>query len=254
MKGRVIALVSAAWLMVLAGACGMDVSEAPDALETAESAATAESVYDFYPDSNYIICTSASSCPWAGENFEAYADGSLLECSTEPAQQAHFEVTSGCLFSKYAGTYRRGWTSTYNFRALSRLYVDGKKVGWKTAAPSYRAHIYEWQEGAPEWAGLHVFARYQTENDLYVASYRKDGLVTIKKKLGGVYTTLAQKTLGAPALRTWHTVKLSVSGDTLQFFVNGALHLTAHDTSLTWGTTGLRTDSMDVYLDDWKLE
>jgi hypothetical protein len=34
----------------------------------------------------------------------------------------------------------------------------------------------------------------------------------------------------------------------------GELQLTAHDTSLTWGTTGLRTDYMDVYLDDWKLK
>ena len=254
MKGRAIVLGSAAWLMVLAGACGTDAPQELDALETEESAATDASVYDFYPDSNYIICTSASSCPWVGESFEAYAEGSLVECSSEPAQQGHLEVTSGCLFSKYAGTYRRGWTSTYNFRALSRKYVDGKKVGWKTAAPSYRAHIHEWQAGAPEWAGLHVFARYQTENDLYVASYRKDGLVTIKKKLGGIYTTLAQKTLGAPAIRAWHTVKLSVSGDTLQFSVDGTLQLTAHDSSLTWGTTGLRTDYMDVYLDDWKIE
>ncbi|KFA89272.1 hypothetical protein [Archangium violaceum] len=254
MKGRAIALGLSACVMVLAGACGPDALDEADALETAESAATAASTYDFYPDSNYIICTSASSCPWAGESFEAYADGSTVECSSNSLQRAHLEVTSGCLSSRYAGTWRRGWTSTYNFRALSRLYVDGKKVGWKTAAPSYRAHIQEWQAGAPEWAGLHVFARYQTENDLYVASYRKDGLVTIKKKLGGVYTTLAQKMLRAPATRTWHTVKLAVSGDTLQYFVDGTLQLTAHDTSLTWGTTGVRTDYMDVYLDDWKLE
>lgn len=254
MKGHALVLGSAAWLMVLAGACGPDTSEELEALETAESAATAESAYDFYPDSQYIICTSASSCPWAGESFETYADGALVECSSDPSRRAHLEVTSGCLSSKYAGTWRRGWTTTYNFRALSRKYVDGKKVGWKTAAPSYRAHISNWQAGAPEWAGLHVFARYQTEDDLYVASYRKDGLVTIKKKLGGIYTTLAQKEIGAPATRTWHTVKLSVSGDTLQFSVNGVLQLTAHDTSLTWGTTGLRTDYMDVYLDDWKLE
>ncbi|HYO65225.1 MAG TPA: hypothetical protein VEU33_04020 [Archangium sp.] len=254
MKGRAIALGTAAWLMVLAGACGTDALEESDVLETEESAATTKRVYDFYPDSHYIICTSASSCPWAGERFEDYAEGSLVECSNEPSHRAHLEVTSGCLFSKDAGAWRRGWTSTHDFQALSRLYVDGKKVGWKTAAPSYRAHIQDWQEGAPEWAGLHVFARYQTENDLYVASYRKDGLVTIRKKLGGVYTTLAQKMLGAPATRTWHTVKLSVSGDTLQYFVDGALQLTAHDTRLTWGTTGLRTDYMDVYLDDWKLE
>ncbi|WP_257461563.1 hypothetical protein [Archangium lipolyticum] len=186
-------------------------------------------------------------------SFLTAASGATLAPSS-PAW-GNLEVTSGCLSSKYAGTWRRGWTSTYNFRALSRLYVDGKKVGWKTAAPSYRAHIYDWQAGAPEWTGLHVFARYQTENDLYVASYRKYGLVTLKKKLGGLHhTTLAQKTLGAPATRTWHTVKLSVSGDTLQFFVHGELQLTAHDTSLTWGTTGLCTDYMDVYLDDWKLE
>ncbi len=251
MKGHALVVCSAAWMMVLAGACGPDTPEELDALE---SAASAERAYDFYPDSNYIICTSASSCPWAGENFEAYEEGALVECSSDSFQRAHLEVTSGCLFSKDAGAYRRGWTSTHNFRALSRKYVDGKKVGWKTAAPSYRAHISEWQADAPEWAGLHVFARYQTEDDLYVASYRKDGLVTIKKKLGGVYTTLAQKTLGALATRTWHTVKLSVSGDTLQYFVNGELQLTAHDTSLTWGTAGLRTDYMDVYLDDWKLE
>lgn len=246
MKGRALILVSAAWLMVLAGACGP--GDASEELEAQESA------YDFYPDSHYIICTSASSCPWAGENFETQAEGSLVGCANDASQRAHLEVTSGCLSSNQVGSSRRGWTTTPHFRALSRKYVDGKKVGWKTAAPSYRALIHNWQAGAPAWAGLQVFARYQTENDLYVASYRKDGLVTLKKKLGGVYTTLAQKELAAPATGTWYTVKLSVSGDTLQFSVNGELQLTAHDTSLTWGTTGLRTDSMDVYLDDWKLE
>ncbi|MFY0569025.1 hypothetical protein ACN28E_35105 [Archangium lansingense] len=251
MKGRALVLGSVAWLMVLAGACGPDTLEERDALE---SAATAESGYDFYPDSHYIICTSASSCPWAGENFEAYAEGSLVGCASDSSQRAHFEVTSGCLSANQAGTSHRGWTTTHHFRALSRKYVDGKKVGWKTAAPSYRALIDNWHAGAPEWAGLHVFARYQTEDDLYVASYRKDGLITIKKKLGGVYTTLAQKDLSTPATGTWHTIKFSVSGDTLQFFVNGVLQLTARDTSLTWGTAGMRTDFMDVYLDDWKLE
>lgn len=254
MKKRSIVPVAAAWLMVLAGGCGPEVPGELEARETGASTAALADVYDFYPDSNYIICTSASSCPWAGEDFESYADGTLIECDSNPSLRAHLEVTSGCLSSKYAGTWRRGWTTTYDFRVLSRQYVDGKKAGWRNVAPRYRAHIVAWQAGAPAWAGLHVFARYQTENDLYVASFRKDGLVTIKKKLGGVYTTLAQKTVGTPTLKTWHTVQFSVSDTTLRFFVNGVLQLTAQDSSLAWGTTGIRTDYMDVYLDDWMLE
>jgi hypothetical protein len=45
-----------------------------------------------------------------------------------------------------------------------------------------------------------------------------------------------------------------VSDTTLRFYVNGVLQLTAQDSSLAWGTTGIRTDYMDVYLDDWMLE
>jgi hypothetical protein len=219
-------------------------------------ASTSGSVYDFYPlqDAVYAICSSPGACPWRGENFESYTNGAAVECDNANTRQAHLEVTSGCLYAKYVGVYRRGWTASSVFRVLAQAYSGGKKVGWRDIAGTYRGWISGWHAGAPAWAGFHVFARYQTENDLYVASYRKDGIVTIKKKVGGTYTTLRQKQIAVPQVGTWYTLRFRVTGQTLALYVNGTLQLTATDSALTWGTTGIRVDYADAYLDDWRAD
>lgn len=49
---------------------------------------------------------------------------------------------------------------------------------------------------APNWAGLHIMGRYQTEDNLYTGSWRVDGQCIIKKKFKGVYTDLGSANCG----------------------------------------------------------
>ncbi|MDZ4285118.1 MAG: hypothetical protein U1A28_04805, partial [Patescibacteria group bacterium] len=47
-------------------------------------------------------------------------------------------------------------------------------------------------DNAHPWNGAHLIARYTDENNYYAAGIRFDGTAAIKKKSGGIYTTLAQ--------------------------------------------------------------
>ena len=212
-------------------------------------------VWDPYPGNNesYPKGKPSTALPWAGENFESYADGALIEASSAKSMRAHLDVTSGSLYAKHVGAYHRGWTTTYNFRVLAVGLSGGKRIRWTDQTASYRGYLWNWHSSASSTNGLHLFARYQTENDLYVASLRYDGLVTLKKKHCGAYTTLAQKSFGTPALKTWYTLELSAVGTNLGLKINGVVVLTAQDSTFSWGTTGIRTDYADVYFDDWKL-
>ena len=212
-------------------------------------------VWDPYPGNNesYPKGKPSTTLPWAGENFESYADGALIETSSAKSMRTHLDVTSGSLYANYVGAYHRGWTTTYNFRVLAVGLSGGKRIRWTDQTASYRGYLWNWHSSASSTNGLHLFARYQTENDLYVASLRYDGLVTLKKKHCGAYTTLAQKSFGTPALKTWYTLELSAVGTSLGLKINGIVVLTAQDPTFSWGTTGIRTDYADVYFDDWKL-
>ena len=218
--------------------------------------------YDAFPPRySYESGPPGTSYPWIGEDFEAYSNGFLIECSSNKARMSHLDVTSGCLYSKYAGTWRRGWTTTYNFRAVAIGWKNGKKIKWTDQVPQYRAYIDSWQAGATATSGLHIFGRYRTSDDLYVASVRRDGLATIKRKWNGVYTTLAQTSLPASLLDAngqlktgvWITLRFSIIGNQLKFSVNGTQILSTTSGTFSWGTTGIRTDYVNAYLDDWKL-
>lgn len=41
-----------------------------------------------------------------------------------------------------------------------------------------------------------------------------------------------------------------VVGQRLRFYVDGKLEVEAFDDTLSWGTTGIRTDYADLYFDD----
>ncbi len=190
-----------------------------------------------------------------GETWDSYSDGYLVEASSDKTRASHLDVTSGELYAIHvSSSYLRGWTETYNFRVLA-VGDDGggDKVRWTDGEVSYRGYIWNWHSGVSTTSGLHVFLRYQTEYDLYVASLRYDGLVTIKKKACGAYTTLASAHFGTPATRTWYTLGFVAHGANLDFYVDGSLVLSTVDHTFSWGTYGIRTDYMDVYFDDWSV-
>jgi len=60
--------------------------------------------------------------------------------------------------------------------------------------------------------------------------------------------------LAAPSPNTWHTIKLSASGDKLDLYLDGDHAVSTTDDTFNWGTAGIRIDSMDgAYLDDWRV-
>lgn len=171
----------------------------------------------------------------------------------------------------------------YHPQNLFRLVT--KKTDWRnlTAQAYFKIDRYNFSASPNRNAsnGLLLMSRYQAGGQtLYYAGLRVDGTAVIKKKLNGRYTTLGQKTLFAgrydrerePALlpgNKWIglrsetitnadgsvTIKLySDIGRSGRFTL--ALAVTDQSSPIkTPGAGGVRTDFMDVSLDDiWLLE
>ncbi|TGL29841.1 pectate lyase [Leptospira koniambonensis] len=221
--------------------------------------------YEFFPGTGYYPSGSSEVYPWqtpAGvsfEGFETYTDGTVIETSSNKSLQSHLEVTSGTLVSKHLsnGIYKRAKTEDYNFRMLIQGLYTGSRVKWTDQALEARFYIDSWQESSNSWQGIHLFTRYRTENDLYVASLRSDGTVYFKKKLCGVYTPLANGILkdqaGNPKsfnTKQWYKLTLVAIGNHIDFYVDNVLQLSITDGTFSWGTSGVRTDYANVYLDD----
>jgi hypothetical protein len=220
--------------------------------------------YDFYPGTGYPS-GSVATYPWQTpegtgvEAFETYVNGSVIESSSNKAQQSHLEVTSGTLTSKYVGAanYRRAKTDTYNFRVLIQGLSRGKRVKWTQQAIEARFYVEAWQASSNTWQGVHLFGRYRTEDDLYVASLRRNGSTLIQRKLCKEYKPIATGLLkdagGARRpfnTRQWYTLTFSAVGNQLKFFVDDVEQLAVTDGTFSWGTMGIRTDYANVYFDD----
>lgn len=230
--------------------------------------ASAFSFYDAFPanEGPYVSGPASPALNWPGESFESWSDGNILECSSNMYVLAHIDVTSGCLYSKYAGEWKRGWTDSAVFRAVSiGRHTDGREIKWTDQTIEYRAHIKTWHNNGniPAWSGLHAFVRYRTSDDLYVASIRYDGVVTIKRKWKGVYTTLAESRLtnefkeyldvnGKLSTGKWYQIHFSAIGNKLKLYLDGELLLSTTNDTFSWGTTGIRIDNSNTYIDEWK--
>jgi len=134
------------------------------------------------------------------------------------------------------------------------------------------------------WSGVLLFNRYQDSNNLYYAGIRVDGNAIIKKKIGGKYYTLAQKTFysnGKPydrdtnpniiPINTWIGLRSEITNEPsgavrIKVFLdtgktgNWVLGVEAVDNGAIFGQTisntgfgGIRTDFMDVQVDDFKI-
>jgi hypothetical protein len=140
---------------------------------------------------------------------------------------------------------------------LAQATAGGKKVGWKNATATARSNLQRWQAGAEAYAGVHLFLRYFGEDDLLVASLRRDGYLMIKTKTRGAYSpALVSRYVGVPKLGTWYTLSFSASGTTLVATVSssaGTFRITTTSNARAWGTSGIRTDACDVYVDDWHV-
>lgn len=206
--------------------------------------------------------------PWRGttaypdgdEDFRGYALPEIVECGDRKVLRSHLDVTAGCLEAVAVGAYTRGRiTSTGDgaFRAvaLPRAPGDDGVVKWTDQSIEFR-FFHDGANGPGTNPGWKAFARYRDEDDLYVASWRLDGVVQIQKKRCGAYTALAVSAdHGAPTPHVWHHMRLDAVGNRLDLYLDGVLTLSTTSGTFSWGTMGIRADAMTgAYIDDWRVQ
>jgi hypothetical protein len=204
----------------------------------------------------------SSPYPNGDEDFSGYGPNMpvMIECSDDKSAVPYLDVTDGCLGAAAVGTYTRGQvhaTSDGYYRAVALGYATGPNLPtkWTDQAIEYRFY-YSAQVGTNGNPGFKAFVRYRTEDDLYVGSWRTDGTAQIQRKQCGVYTELViLPTFGAPTPNAWHTIRFEAIGDELKLTLDGRLAIDTTDHVFSWGTAGIRIDSMDgAYLDNWRVE
>lgn len=221
----------------------------------------------YTPFSGASSTGSAATYPWQGyntsypagdEDFRGYALPLEVECSSTKSRRSHLDVTAGCLTAVAVGSYSRGEitsTSDGAFRVVALPFKSGEPypLKWTDVKNEYRFY-YKTTTGPGVDPGFKAFVRYRDENDLYVASWRTDGVVQIKRKQNGTYKTLAETTMARPSTSTWHTLRFDATGARLDLYLDGAKVLSATDTAFAWGTAGIRTDAMTgAYIDEWTV-
>jgi hypothetical protein len=108
-----------------------------------------------------------------------------------------------------------------------------------------------------EWDGVHVGVRYASPDDLYYVSVgRRDGVIAIKRKSGGVYETLAQRQLPFD-LGRWHQASVTVTtgpaGVSIGLSVDGQGALSVLDATAPLtapGRVSIRSDNASVAFSD----
>ena len=94
-------------------------------------------------------------------------------------------------------------------------------------------------DGPDRWVGLSV--RYVDAANQYYVTWRSSNVVQIKRKVNGVFTTIAETALPL-VLNTRHHVKLEIYGVNLHVLIDNSVHLYARDTALTHGRAALMTN------------
>jgi hypothetical protein len=150
-----------------------------------------------------------------------------------------------------------GTTPTEGYYRSFALPYDaqtGKQAAWTDMGVEYRFKFSQWT-GDVSGPGFKVFARYMTEYDLYVGSWRMDGTAQIQKKHCGEYTILKRNgSYGAPAPNVWHTIRFEVVGNHQRLYLDGQLAIETTDDTIKRGTAGIRIDSAEgALIDDWRV-
>jgi hypothetical protein len=227
-----------------------------------------QNVYTPYAGSGPFPMGSVSAYPWRGpstmypdtvEDFRGYAAPENVECGGTRSKRSHLEVTAGCLDAVTSNgqvSGRVGMTGDGYYRSFALAFAandPAHPVKWTNQGTEYK---FFHPSGTPVGNfGYKAFVRYRTEYDLYVASWRTDGVVQIQKKECGQYTVLQRKNnYGAPSPNAWHTIRFQVQGNQMKLFLDGQLAMTQTDNTFVTGTAGIRIDSMEgALIDDWRV-
>lgn len=212
--------------------------------------------YNHYPGNpdQYPLGTP-DEFPFPKQDFQQYSEGEVITDSRSRNQTDPLMATSGTLVCKSMNGSKNGYTTTFNFRMLANP-IDKSSlqlVRYTDTRTTFFGGVTRWHAGQPAWSGLHIFGRYQTEDNLYVASWRVDGNVTIKKKTNGQYSTLKSVYFGPPKLGSEHLMAFQIEGNLLSYFIDGNLVAQATDNDHKWGTAGIRSDYSDCFIDYFKI-
>jgi hypothetical protein len=227
-------------------------------------------VYSPFKNFGSVSTASVATLPWRGraasypdsiEDFRGYTTlpSAVVECSGNKNQRDYVDVTSGCLEAvsnngEKVGRIKGTSSGYYRSFALPHDTENDRQVAWGDQGVEYRFYYSEWTNDV-SGPGFKAFVRYLTEYDLYVASWREDGVVQIQKKQCGVYTVLKRNnSYGQPSPNTWHTIRFEIVGNELRLYLDGVFAMSTTDDSITHGTAGIRIDSAESSLiDDWRV-
>ncbi|MDF2670748.1 MAG: Heparinase family protein, partial [Paenibacillus sp.] len=103
--------------------------------------------------------------------------------------------------------------------------------------------------------GVGLYARYQDSTNNYLFQYYTNGgtpQLQIVKNFNGTSTVLANISF-TMTTNTKYTLKAVVSGNVLKFYVDNVLKLTAYDSDVFMGYSGLYAHRRDAYFDNVKV-
>ena len=219
----------------------------------------ASSTYWPFPKDGVEVLGTPAEFPWK-VGFHTMTSGKVIECGSDKTARSDLDVTAGCLDSQMFETNTRGQihgTTDGYYRSFA-LPTDADDpttaVKWTDQGGEYDFFFTGWT-GNVSNPGFKVFARYLTEYDLYVASWREDGVVQIQKKQCGEYTIL-KRIAGhpAPTPNAWHHIRFEVVGNHLALYTDGKLAVETTDDTFAAGTSGIRIDDAEgAYLDNWHV-
>ena len=199
---------------------------------------------------------------------------------TRAVRSSEWEVTSGSLYVREGA----GWTGapdaaspdlrSANGTGSSVFRATTRRSDFLNALVTLRVrNLGLTSDGRFEPSatdGVHVFLRWQSEEDLYVVSLnRRDGKVVVKRKSpggtvnGGTYTTLEEAPYEVP-YNTWQSFEIAIentTAGTVEISVGDGKRtlLRAVDTGdtapagLAAGAVGLRGDNCNFEFDDFQV-
>ncbi|MEK3885705.1 family 16 glycoside hydrolase [Paenibacillus sp. PL2-23] len=171
------------------------------------------------------------------------AGSTLLSDNFESGSAAGWTTTSGTWAVMTDGTqvYQQSDNSVPNAKAVSG------SAAWTDYEVSAQVKA---QSFGSAYAGIGLDARYQDASNKYTFSYSTNGnILKIQRTAGGTSTDLVTKAYTFNT-GTWYTFKAVVSGNTLEFWVNGVKELTVTDSTFSTGMIGLFSHRADTRFDE----
>ncbi len=150
------------------------------------------------------------------------------------------------------------WSVAATADAHANVYhQDADKDAWSTAGSSSWSDYAVEANVKPESfiAGTAptqfaaIYGRWQDNSHWYYVVLRSNGVIELKKNVGGVYTVLTSKqTTVTPG--TWYKLKLNMQGTSLKVVLNGQEVLTATDSSISTGKIAVGSYYAKASFDD----